>query len=199
MAATASASSIQVSGSTAGCFGAGCDTFGSTTSNGTFGLTFSGVDFDVFTDDLGLASNLLLGSFARGNVNVSSSTTSLPFTLQIVFSLPTGIGSDEPLTALISGTNQGGGGALDIDFDNDWQLVNFTNGQGSGSFEFAVTEDLDVNKNGSEEVHGGIRNASFTPAVSIQESVATVPEPASIAMFGLGLLLVANRARRRKN
>ena len=152
MAASASASSIQVSGSTAGCFGAGCDTFGSPAIHGTHGLAFSGADFDVFTDDLGLASNLLLGSFARGNVNVSSSTGSVPFTLQV------GIGSDEQLA-----------------------------------------EDLDLNTNGSEDAYGEIGNATFTSgSTELQENVTPVPEPASIGLFGVGLMMVARRMRRLK-
>ena len=159
MAASASASSIQVSGSTAGCFGAGCDTFGSPAIHGTYGLALSGADFDVFTDDLGLASNLPLGSFARGNVNVSSSTGSVPFTPQGVFFQPTGIGSGEQLT-----------------------------------------ESLDLNNNGSEDVYGEIGNATFTyGSTALQESVTPVPEPASIGLFGVGLMMVARRVRRRKS
>jgi hypothetical protein len=128
-------------------------------------ITFGSVgSFKVFTDDLGNAFDIPLGSFFRENVNVSSSIDPLPFNLKVQFGMATGIG-DGSIEAL----------------------------------EFAVTNDLDLNENGSDDVLGGIGNGTFTLADTEQQSVSTVPEPASVALFGVGLLLVANRVRRRKN
>lgn len=192
IATPAFASSIQVSGTTAGCFGSGCSDFASSAEYEDFGLTFTGTTFDVMTDEYGNADGIWLGTLARGQVNVGKDLGSIPFTLEVSFGVPTV--SDELFTALIVGTSVGGGGPLDVDFDNDWQTVYFNNSSGSGSFEFAVN-DLDLTKNGEGGILGGIRNVSYS---SLESQPTPVPEPASIALFGSGMLLLARRLRGRR-
>jgi hypothetical protein len=192
----AAASSIGISGATSGCFGAACSTFVATTSDATFGLTFSSQDpFLATTDASGSAPDFEVGSFQRGNVNVSDALTPLPFTLEVVFTLPAGSAGSSPVSALISGTNFGGGGALALDFDNTWQLISFADVLGSGSFEFSVS-DLSVNKNGTSPIRASIRNAVFVPALQEDVQSATVPEPATLTLFGTALLMVGRRMRR---
>ena len=199
MAREASASPItELKGTTLGCFGTGCGVFAAVTNDSTYGLTFTGVSpFDVFTDAGGTAANVPLGTFSRANVNVPESTPALDFSLAVTFSLPLGIAGDPSsiLSAVIRGTSVGGGGPLDVDFDNAWQLLTYWNGSGTGSFEFAVLNDLDVNKNGSGNILGAVRNLTFRPDSEPVNETATVPEPSTLILLGT---CVAGAIRRRR-
>ena len=139
---------------------------------------------------------------SRANVNTPDSLAALPFTLQVLFTLPTGIGGTggSSFTAFINGTNNGGGGHLAINFDNNWQTFTFSNATGVGSFQFGVPSDLSVNKNQTGQIVGGIRNASFTSTAVAQDlAPVPVPEPASLLLFGTGLAAAAYRLRRRRS
>jgi len=198
MAREASASPItEIKGTTQGCFGTGCGVFTAVTDDSTYGLTFTGVSsFDVFTDASGSVTNVPLGTFSRANVLVPESTPPLDFSLAVTFSLPLGIAGDPSsiLSAVIRGTSVGGGGPLDVDFDNAWQFLTYSNGSGTGSFEFAVFNDPDVNKNGSANILGTVRNLTFRPDSEPVADAATVPEPTTLLLLGTGL---AGAIRRR--
>ncbi len=196
MARQVSASPItEIRGSTQGCFGTGCGAFVDVATDATYGLTFAGVgSFDAFTDSNGSATDMTLGTFSRDNDNVPDSTPPLDFSLAVTFTLPAGTaGNPSTLLAIIQAKNSGGGGPLDIDFDNAWRLVTFSNGSGVGSFEFAVLDDPRGNKNGKYDIFGAVRNLTFGPT-SEDTTPAAVPEPATLILLGTGL---AGTIRRR--
>ena len=196
MARESSASPItELKGTTLGCFGTGCGVFADATTDSTYGLTFTGVSlFDVFTDASGSAANVPLGTFSRASINVPESTTPLDFSLAVTFSLPVGIGDPSSIvSAVIRGTSPGGGGPLDVDFDNAWQLLTYSDGSGTGWFEFAVLNDLDVTKNGSAAVTGAVRNLTFRPDSEQDVNTATVPEPSTLILLGTGLVAIRRR------
>jgi PEP-CTERM motif len=199
MARETSASPItEIKGTTLGCFGTGCGVFAAVTNDSTYGLTFTGVSpFDVFTDASGTAANVPLGTFSRASVNVPNSTPPLDFSLAVTISLPLGVAGDPSslLTAVIRGTSVGGGGPLDVDFDNAWQLLTYSNGSGTGTFEFAVLNDLDVNKNGNGAVLGSVRSLTFRPDTEQITDTATVPEPSTLVLLGTGLAAAIRRRR----
>ena len=185
----------EIQGSTQGCCGTACGAFVDVATDATYGLTFAGVSsFDAFTDSSGSATDMNLGTFSRDNDNVPDSTPPLDFSLAVTFTLPAGTaGNPSTLLAIIQAKNSGGGGPLDIDFDNTWQLVTFFNGSGTGSFEFAVLDDPKGNKNGDYDIFGSVRNLTFE---SNSEDIvpAAVPEPSTLILLGTGL---AGTLRRR--
>jgi hypothetical protein len=196
MARQVSASPItEIQGSTQGCFGTGCGAFVDVATDATYGLTFTGVgSFDAFTDLSGSATDMNLGTFSRDNDNVPDSTPPLDFSLAVTFTLPAGTaGNPSTLLAIITAKNPGGGGPLDIDFDNTWQLLTFSNGSGAGSFEFALLNDPKGNNNGDYDIFGAVRNLTFE-SNSEEITPAAIPEPATLILLGTGL---AGTIRRR--
>jgi MYXO-CTERM domain-containing protein len=179
---------------TAGCFN--CTTAGSFTDIAFYGgYTFDGVTTSNGATDASGNATVSLGTLARNNTNYSQSPIGSDFMLQLNFLLPLGMGGGaEKLVATIVGT-QGQPG--DLDFDNAFKTYTFSNEFGTGSFEFRVNDIVDLRKNHSVNLTGDIRNAVFTPTKS--QDATAVPEPAGLALFGVGLLAVARQFRRRKS
>jgi len=197
---SASASSIQLIGEATGCFGSGCATFTDIASDSTFGLTFDGVSpFALTTDDSEVLS-VLLGTFTRDSINVSSDLAPLPFTLQLAFSSPTA--QNGIFVASITGWSPGGGGPLTVDFNPGWQTLSFAGENGEETIDFRVVNDRWVTKNGDSRLIGEIRNTAaafpggFDADVVGENRVIPTPEPTTLILFGSGLAFTAWGARR---
>ena len=182
--ATASAdAAVLFSGSTSGCFGAGCSNF-TTVAKDNPNLTFTGATFSNSTD-----SSLFvgLGTFSLGNGN--HTYTGDDFTLKITFTDPIGVAPSAIFTADITGKVEpakgGQTGFASIDYDNS--VHNFS--WAGGTFTVQVGDVSSFALGDTNSVFGTITLTS----------VSAVPEPGTWAMMLLGFSGVGFLAYRRRS
>ena len=132
------------------------------------------------------------GADNLGSLTLAASTfnySAVPFSLQVNFTAPAGITAGNPATfvATVSGAvNTLGNGGVFIDFNNTPQTFTFSSGNTTGSFSLAVN-DTSINPGQTVTITGNVFGASAT---------SQTPEPASMALMGLGLVAVGFASRK---
>jgi hypothetical protein len=165
---------------------------GSTTGfvTGVPQLTFAGNA--AFTNTTALGIGALSGANNLGTFFLNTAPTQLlagTFTLNVVFTSPTGINGGQGTTYLATilgsvspNVDQGG---VNISFPNA-QTFSFNDGVNTGTFSLAIA-DLFVETG---------RSASLTAGTTGQQTA--IPEPATLLLLGSGLTGIATRLRKRK-
>ncbi len=180
--AAPAAAQVTFTGSTAGCFGAGCDPTTGTSTLGT--LTFTSSTFNQTTDMTGFLS---LGGNPDGLGTFSLGTSPRNFTgdvfsLLVNFTAPSATDpSGSVFSALLTGavTNSGGGSVF-FNFDDTARL--FTSSAGPFSL---LINDIGVSAGSSGAIISG-------------QLQAAVPEPGTWAMMLLGFGAIGYSMRRRR-
>ena len=206
--AAAGAQEVTFSGSTAGCFGAGCTPGVGPTSAGGGVLNYYGSTFSETTvfGFLAIGGNPVAGP---GNVNNFGAFDLNPalagngvtfdgqeFTLAITFTAPIGIGGGQTtmFTSLLTGTvDATPTGGVSIDFANNGP-VQFTVTSGPQQGGIFTLQIADVNVNPTATPADVTGNIITTPGTF----VTAIPEPSTYALMATGLAGIALAGFRRR-
>lgn len=174
---------VLFTGTTQGCFGAGCTPVANTNTGGLF---FSGGTFNGVTNSFGFyADGNNLGQFTLATTQGVYST---PFTLQFTFTSPTN--GQQLFTASVLGeVLVTGNGSAVITYTNPGSLA-------SPIIWFdGPTSDYGVWVHNSTSVQAGQESTGY---IDGGFTASTVPEPMSMILMGTGLAGLAVVRRRRQ-
>lgn len=187
----ANADEVTFTGTTAGAFNGGSfattDTLlGLVYTSSTFNNTTVGGQLDLGGNSSPGSDFNNLGSFTLDTADNNYAGNN--FSVEVTFTSPTGItgGSSVVFTDLITGSVSSTSGGVFVDFDNTPQLFTFNDGNINGSFSMFVN-DLSL-----------APGQSVSITAHIEGNQAPVPEPASMAAIGFGIVGIIGRRRRNR-
>jgi hypothetical protein len=143
-------------------------------------LSFAGDVFGLGTTSGGSAALSDLGIFTLTLPPANPAITATgDFVLSVIFTIPNGLGSVNPIVAAMMGTiNKNNGNNILIDFGVG-QTITFDGSDGTGSFFLTVNDVMFPQSSGTgsqQTLTGSISNAIFNP-ISAAAAAASVPEP----------------------
>jgi hypothetical protein len=188
----AASAQLTVSGSTAGCFGAGCTSFGSAATLGSSGLSFANAMFSTSlanAADLDIVNVGSLRLVEDSQNGISNGVLRLRFTFTSPATAPQTV-----FTADVDGTySRFGYDDATINFGGP-QTINYLGGSfqlwvqdvslSNGYFNNPDVDPIEAKIYGLQTISGG-------PA-------AVVPEPSTYILLGTGIAALAGIARRRR-
>jgi hypothetical protein len=184
---------LTVAGSTAGCFGAGCTSFGTTATYGSSGLSYQSGSFSTTLSNAADLDDVVVGSLRLTEDN-SNNINNGVFRLRFTFTSPA-TAPQTIFTADVDGTyNRFSYDDATVTFGGP-QTINFA----GGSFQLWV-QDVQLNPSflNSPDVDPieakiyGLQTVSGGPS-------NVVPEPSTYVLLATGIAALGGVARRRRN